>query len=116
MSGILVATPSSSSGPSPRNPPSPGNALSPNHERAAMTATVHESVKINRAHLFVQKDHQALLRGMNLQEQWYAGRHSPLTETANLRIVSLLIGCINFGNIPSQQPGTGAEDHASGIH
>lgn len=34
-----------------------------------MTAPVQESLKISRAHLFVQKHHKNLLRGMNLQEQ-----------------------------------------------
>ncbi|CZR53627.1 uncharacterized protein PAC_03507 [Phialocephala subalpina] len=68
MSGVLVATPSSNAGPSPRNPPSPANALSPNNDRSTMTATVQESLKISRAHLFIQKHHKDLLRGMNLQE------------------------------------------------
>ncbi|KUJ20815.1 uncharacterized protein LY89DRAFT_779513 [Mollisia scopiformis] len=69
MSGVLVATPSSNSGPSPRNPSSPSDALSPDQERSAMTATVKESLKVTRAHLFVQKHHKDLFRGMNLQEQ-----------------------------------------------
>jgi hypothetical protein len=69
MSSILVATPSSG-GPSPRNHPSPANALSPTNDRNAMTATIQESLKISRAHLFVEKRHKNLLRGMNLEEQW----------------------------------------------
>ena len=69
MSGILVATPSSTAGPSPRNPPSPGMALSSNNERSAMTFAVQENLRINRARLFVQKYHKDLLRGMDLQEQ-----------------------------------------------
>ncbi|KAE8444540.1 hypothetical protein EG329_014464 [Mollisiaceae sp. DMI_Dod_QoI] len=71
MSDILVATPSSNAEPSPRNPPSASNGLSPNNGQAIMTAAVQENLKVNRAHLFVQKHHSDLLRGMNLQEQWY---------------------------------------------
>ncbi|KAH8779124.1 hypothetical protein F5882DRAFT_297741 [Hyaloscypha sp. PMI_1271] len=66
---IQVATPSSNSGPSPRDRPSPGDALSPNNERSALTVAATENLKIRRAHLFAQKHHTDLLRGMNLQEQ-----------------------------------------------
>jgi hypothetical protein len=69
MSGIVVATPSSNAGPSPRNPQSPGNALSPKNEPSPMTVAVYDNLKLNRAVLFVQKHHTALLGGMNLQEQ-----------------------------------------------
>lgn len=71
MSDIQVATPSSNSGPSPRDRPSPGDALSPNNERSALTVAATENLKIRRAHLFAQKHHTDLLRGMNLQEQRY---------------------------------------------
>jgi hypothetical protein len=71
MSDILVATPSSNTGPSPRNPPSPGDSLPQNNERSAMTIAAKESLKISRAHLFAQKHHTDLLRGMDLQEQWF---------------------------------------------
>ena len=69
MSDIQVVTPSSNSGPSPRNHPSPSNALSPNNKQSALTVAANESLKIRRAHLFAQKHHTDLLRGMNLQEQ-----------------------------------------------
>ncbi|KAH8656006.1 hypothetical protein BGZ60DRAFT_567862 [Tricladium varicosporioides] len=68
MSGIIVTTPSTG-GPSPRNPPSPGNALSPNDAPSPMTTIAQKSLKIKRAHLFVQKHHKNLLQGMNLEEQ-----------------------------------------------
>jgi len=71
MSDIQVATPSSNSGPSPRERPSPGGALSPNNERSALTLAAQETLNIRRAHLFAQKHHTDLLRGMNLQEQRY---------------------------------------------
>jgi hypothetical protein len=64
MSDIQVVTPSSNPGPSPRDRPSPSNA-----EQSALTVAAKESLKIRRAHLFAQKYHTNLLRGMNLQEQ-----------------------------------------------
>lgn len=69
MSGIVVATPPSGAGPSPRNPPSLGHALSPGSERSAMTLAAQEGLKVNRSHLLIQKHQKELLRGMNPPEQ-----------------------------------------------
>lgn len=54
-----------------------------------MTATVPESLKISRAVLLIQRNHNDLLNGMNLQEQWYV--RLPISRT-------LLIGLTNRHN------------------
>jgi hypothetical protein len=120
MSDIQVATPSSNSGPSPRDRPSPGDALSPNNERSALAVAAKESLKIRRAHLFAQKHHTDLLRGMNLQEQRYTATSNDVSCQLDLLTNSCSalpqIGCISSGNIPLQRPELGAADHESGTH
>jgi hypothetical protein len=115
-----VATPSSNSAPSPRDRPSPGDALSPNNERSALTVAAKESLKIRRAHLFAQKHHTDLLRGMNVQEQRYMATSNHVSCQLDLLTnpCSALprIGCISSGNIPLQRPELGAADHESGTH
>lgn len=69
-SDVVVATPSSeNAAPSPRDAPSPRNAQSPESALSPTAAVLLNSVKIERAHLFVHRRHTELLEGMNVQEK-----------------------------------------------
>src|SRR5882757_5328858 len=104
MSSVIVLTPSSNTGLSPRqpDPSSPGNALPSNNERSGMALVAHDSLKTSRTHLFVQRDHMALLNGMTLQEQMYGGSFVSLVYFTDKLEVSPLTGCTNSGNSRSE--------------
>jgi hypothetical protein len=69
ISDVMVKTPSSNPGPSPRNAPSPRDASSPRNAPSPMTVAVRENVRMDRARLFVQGWHTELLKGMSGEEK-----------------------------------------------
>jgi hypothetical protein len=117
MSGVVVFTPSSNAGPSPRQPDhsSPGNALPSQNQRSGMAVVALDSLKTSRAHLFIRKDQMALLSEMTLQEQMYGDYCVLLIYFADKLQVSPLIGCTNSGNSRSELRGLGVAGHGCGI-